>query len=540
MKFKIGLAFSGGGFRASSFSLGVLSYLNNVQVKDSTLLNQVYALSTISGGTIAGTRYAMGIKNGQSFNEIYWSLYDFMSQVDLINVGLDNLVKGAETRPTSLITAFADAYDRNLFDQGKFGTLLEEDNPIHLKHISFNATEFSNALQFRFQTTEKIKNAPKGTPDKGIIGNYYYRIPDEIAKEIRMADILASSSCFPGGFEPISFPCDFKLPQQSYEHEFFNNKDFPVGLMDGGIVDNQGIEPLLLAEKRMSESRKKKKNKGNAFDLLIVSDVTSPYMKGFQPSKTRKPNIWRRLTFLRLIVVNLILLIAATIGLISAIGNASLTWSVICTSLITVNLLVYLLLLLIRKLPLKFDVPKAFLNPFRKLMKVKFAIYENMILDRATSLLKMTNDVFLKHIRRLNYDKIYTDESWKNRRIMNAIYELREEEDKLQRKIESGKLDKDLIPSKDLQQVASRASSMGTTLWFTKKELNDDNMLNSIIACGQFTMCWNLLEYIRTIKKDDANTNKRHKKLIKLEDQLLSHWKKFNDDPFWLVDGMER
>jgi len=76
---KIGLAFSGGGFRASSFSLGVLSFLNEVKIDNTNLLSKVYALSTVSGGTITGARYAIGIKNGENFNEIYWSLYNFMT-----------------------------------------------------------------------------------------------------------------------------------------------------------------------------------------------------------------------------------------------------------------------------------------------------------------------------------------------------------------------------------------------------------------------------------------------------------------------------
>jgi len=51
---------------------------------------------------------------------------------------------------------------------------------------------------------------------------------------------------------------------------------------------------------------------------------------------------------------------------------------------------------------------------------------------------------------------------------------------------------------------------MSTTLWFTKKELEGkDNMLDVLIACGQFNTCWNLLEYIEKIEHinpGDKNT----------------------------------
>ncbi len=541
---KIGLAFSGGGFRASSFGLGVLSFLNEIRIGDSNLLSKVYALSTISGGTITGARYALGIKNKESFNHIYWSIYDFMSETDIVNFSLNNLISKREdndSRTKSLITAFADVYDNCLFDKGKFGTILSDSNPIHLKHISFNATEFDNALQFRFQKTERIDNTKYVEPDKGIIGNYYYRIPEEIAKEIRLADILAASSCFPGGFEPINFPNDFVLSEKIQLSDYFTKNKFPVGLMDGGIVDNQGIEPLLLAEQRMKKDNPDRENTDeNEFDLLVISDVTSPYMQGFKKSNERKLNFWRRLNLKRLIISNLLILLSSLAGLVYSINTNIEILSVLFTAIITVNLLLYFVLVFIRKLPLSFQVPEAFLKPFQKLLKVKFSVYENMILNRSNSLLMMTSEVFLKHIRRLNYNRIYQDSSWKNRRIMNAVYELRTEEEKLKTRIKSGKLSKELIPSPSIQRVASTASAMGTTLWFTKEELEEKDMLNSIIACGQFTMCWNLLEYLQKIKNDSENTNEKHSELLNLEDQLMEFWNKFNDEPLWLVNSIKR
>ncbi|MCH4183710.1 MAG: hypothetical protein LKF48_11240 [Prevotella sp.] len=37
----------------------------------------------------------------------------------------------------------------------------------------------------------------------------------------------------------------------------------------------------------------------------------------------------------------------------------------------------------------------------------------------------LATDVFMKHIRRQNYNSIYEDAKWLYRRIMNGIYELR-------------------------------------------------------------------------------------------------------------------
>src|SRR6266540_284904 len=89
---KIGLAFSGGGFRAAAFSLGVLTYLDRIKIGEKSLLESVVAISTVSGGTIAGSRYAVGIKKGEDISEIYKSLYSFMARVDLVSLSLDSLI----------------------------------------------------------------------------------------------------------------------------------------------------------------------------------------------------------------------------------------------------------------------------------------------------------------------------------------------------------------------------------------------------------------------------------------------------------------
>ena len=68
-------------------------------------------------------------------------------------------------------------------------------------------------------------------------------------------------------------------------------------------------------------------------------------------------------------------------------------------------------------------------------------------------------------------------------------------------------------------------------------------MLNSLIACGQFTTCFNLLEYIeRTIKhefydvdfqKYDAKTKQE---INQLHISLMRDWKRFKEDPYWMVN----
>jgi len=546
-KLQIGLAFSGGGYRAAGFSLGVLSYLAKVPMEDGSLLEKIKVLSTVSGGTITGARYAIGISRKETMEEIYHALCNFMEHTDLISLGLDRLVSDegwGTQRIKSLINAFADVYDRHLFQHAVFGALLNDMVGIHLKNISFNATEFANAVQFRFQQSEPILQPGNGEPAKGIIGNYYFSIPDNIAKDIRMGDILASSSCFPGGFEPINFPTDFVLPKSETLYDLQSQAKYPVGLMDGGIVDNQGIEPLLLAEARMKRNRQQNQPEnataGNVLDLLIITDVASPYMEEYVASEQQPNHFFSNQTPKKLLIYNTLLLVLAALSLVYFVLKPGLTGIILSAVVLTVSLLAFIIGKLITGMPAKVHVPPAFLAPLGKLLNLKIVVYQNILMNRLDSVLKMTNSVFLKHVRRLNYQKIYGDDSWKNRRIMNAIYELREGEEKLQSKIANQQIADYLVPSVAVQQTATLAAGMGTTLWFTKEDLVKDHMLNALIACGQFTICWNLLEYVDKISKDPSNTTPAHALLIACREQLLADWEHFKTDPYWLVKVYEQ
>jgi len=530
---KIGLAFSGGGFRAAAFSLGVLTYLDRIKILDKSLLESVVAISTVSGGTIAGTRYAVGIKNGEGLHKIYQSLYSFMAKVDLVSLSLDRLVSNdcwSNNRVRSMINAFADIYDQHLFDHAKFGILCTEDNPIHLRHISFNSTEFATAHQFRFQWSEKILHPAENEPERGIIGNKYYQLPLSVASVIRMGDILAASSCFPGGFEPINFPDDFILSNSDELSALKQESSYPVGLMDGGIVDNQGIEPILLANTRML------RNHDTGLDLIIVSDVTSPYMEKYKVSIQKKSNWWRELSLKQIFLINFFLLLLSGFGLSWSIIHQDIFLAIFSTVVAVLSVLINLMGRFLKSVPKRFHVPDLFVKPLARLMKLKVLVYENLLFNRVNSLLKLAGDVFLKHVRKLNYSMIYENESWKNRSIMNAIYELRKDEEGYTKKLKEGKISAELAPSGKIQEAAGRAAGMGTTLWFTKDELEKENMLNTIIACGQFTMCWNLLEFIGKVKKDSTNASPVIPDLLACEQKILKDWESFQFDPHWMVD----
>ena len=65
-------------------------------------------------------------------------------------------------------------------------------------------------------------------------------------------------------------------------------------------------------------------------------------------------------------------------------------------------------------------------------------------------------------------------------------------------------------------------------------------MPDALIAAGQYTICWNLLEYIEDIKKDPTNTNERHQLIIACEEQLRKDWAEFQQNPLCKLNDWKK
>ena len=179
---RIALTFSGGGYRAATFHLGALSYLHSVKVGEFTLLDHVVALSTISGGTITGLRYMLGLSRGESVTDIFKELYTFLTDVELATVAMNNLASYEKGQCASLIRTMADIYNKELFKGAVLGDLMDQLDDIHICHFAANATDFTNGLAFRFQVTEKTGAKQEQATGYGLIGNNKIRIPREVAR----------------------------------------------------------------------------------------------------------------------------------------------------------------------------------------------------------------------------------------------------------------------------------------------------------------------------------------------------------------------
>jgi predicted acylesterase/phospholipase RssA len=551
---KIALSCSGGGYRAASFHLGTMSYLNRLQYQNKPLLENVTMLSTVSGGTITGIVYSLQKQEGKTFDDVYHFLMDKLKNLDLLKLGIEKLNPGAPWqnpyKQKNLINAFAELYDEHFTNHATFAAL--DNMTCHLEAVAFNSTEFDHALNFRFRN--------KGT---GFFGNFYLRVTNAQGREIKLADAMAASSCFPGGFEPILWPGDFI--HDGADNLIAIKDEAPTGLMDGGIYDNQGIDSIL----------KYKDAEVPYFDLVLISDVASPYMNPYKPvPDVPKKGILtmtvgqarKRIKLINtLLDIGMPLLVAITALLPLHWDYANTTRTGLCIGAAASILLGWLVKLFVfgkgKKLVshlwqfIQNKIPPFYwqkLSAF-KLDELSIHRAEPLLFDRLNSLISLLLDVFLKVVRRLNYNILYSDDRLRFRRMSNLIKELTEEDYTNRSKRPVDRIEKtaawranssqrepyDVTVGKKIKQVAEEAGSFGTTLWFTDKDQLDD-MLNKLVATGQFTLCYNMIEYLEILilGGDNGFDNLPAETRDALRDvlaQCKDDWARFQDDPLFMV-----
>ncbi|MHA4811891.1 patatin-like phospholipase family protein [Flavitalea flava] len=571
---RIALSCSGGGYRAASFHLGTMSYLHRLGI-----LKNVKLISTVSGGTITGAVYALYNQQGKSLEDVYKFLMDTLSEVDLVTLAVEKLSPAGQWdgphKRRNLINAFAELYDTYFTKGATMNEFTEMKGD--LEAVIFNSTEFTTANNFRFRNLKS-----------GVFGNFNTKVPWELAAEVKVADAIAASSCFTAGFEPIIWPSDFAHSKAEKLVEKAETAA-SVGLMDGGIYDNQGIGSMLMYRKKQQPY----------FDLLLISDVTSPVMTAFKPAAVpanngkdgvtlselwTKANRWNRLLNRLLIIPPLFF------------GVLPLFWKYdnIFGTGISVGFAIIFLSIWLGKLCLDKHANKwiaegkdkatqwlksgnrEFYFNRLKLLKIEDIPLKAIVplfKDRVSSLGILMLSVFLKVVRRLNYDIIYENDTYQFRRISTLIRGLTQatfKENKAKKvsqveemnddkssvsidavvtevkaemkKPDTLKGDYDTVVGKEIKEVAEYAASFGTTLWFTKKQETDD-LLEVLVASGQFTMCYNMIEYLESVMFTDGNgysdlKEDKKEKLITIYKQCLDDWARFKKEPRFLQKEM--
>ncbi|WP_157237823.1 patatin-like phospholipase family protein [Desulfobacter curvatus] len=270
---KVGLALSGGGFRASFYHLGVLARLAEMDV-----LRSVETLSTVSGGSIVGAQYYLAVKHHletKEDNDITREDY-----IEIVRNVQENFFNGVKNNIRTLALAdfkknlkmiFTKKYSRShrlgeLFDQNfysEFKPGVTKDNPITMADLLIQPCEKEKkSFHPRFSNWKRRAKVPTmllnatclntghswhftarsmGEPP-GLLGNevdknsryrrlWYGQAPDEELRDYPLGYAVAASACVPGLFAPL-------MLKDLYP-------DRVVRLVDGGVHDNQGVQGLL-------------------------------------------------------------------------------------------------------------------------------------------------------------------------------------------------------------------------------------------------------------------------------------------------------
>jgi predicted acylesterase/phospholipase RssA len=267
---KVGLALSGGGFRASLFHIGVLARLAELD-----MLRHVEVLSCVSGGSIVGAHYYLEVRNllqtkpdADITREDYIELVERLQREFLAGVQRNIRTRVAASLPTNLRMIFDRDYSRTerageLFESEIYSRVPDGEGaePRHLKGLLIqpkgeakdfvpkydnwrrrakapilvlNATALNTGHVWQFTAT--WMGEPPAGIDAGVDGNerlrrMYHREAPPLYRDLRLGTAVAASACVPGLFEPIVLAGLYP--------------DRTVRLVDGGVHDNQGTASLL-------------------------------------------------------------------------------------------------------------------------------------------------------------------------------------------------------------------------------------------------------------------------------------------------------
>lgn len=278
---KVGLALSGGGFRASLFHLGVLARLAEMDV-----LRSVEVLSTVSGGSIIGAHYYLEVKHllettadddltREHYVEVVRrvqhnflaaiqqnlrvrALGDWWSNMKVLIGSLN--IPGVKRHTRSI--RLAELYQDRIFNQVP-GALRERDDQAmpdlkiaparegpaeefrpskanwrrqaKVPVLLLNSTSLNSGHNFQF--TAGFMGEPPGLTGAEVDVNaryrrvYYGDIGEPNLARFPLGQAVAASACVPGLFEPIELPGLYPGEQ--------------MRLVDGGVHDNQGVAGLL-------------------------------------------------------------------------------------------------------------------------------------------------------------------------------------------------------------------------------------------------------------------------------------------------------
>lgn len=264
---KIGLALSGGGFRAALFHVGVLARLAELDA-----LRGIEVISCVSGGSIVAAHYYLEVRKLlQEKTDEEITRDDYIAIVQRIE---RDLLAGVQRNirwrvAADVVTLFRVMFDRDYSRTARAGELYEQEiysrvdddkvrvlrdlkitprgAPAHFhprRHnwrrrakvpmLILNATCLNTGHNWQFTTTwmgEPPSGIPREVDSNERLRRLYHEQAPPPHDAITLGKAVAASACVPFVFEPVTLT------------GLFPNRT--IRLVDGGVHDNQGVGGLL-------------------------------------------------------------------------------------------------------------------------------------------------------------------------------------------------------------------------------------------------------------------------------------------------------
>lgn len=255
-KIFIALASSGGGYRASFITLGVLLEFERLTSPNSkkNLLNDIDLYSTVSGSGLTVGYYLSHLYNNTDFD---------------LNKNIESILE--HDLKTHKENALRTNLDKMLFNQDKqkiqshIKNLLRTDKgQLKLRDIFIDNKDTKKSRiplwlinATIFQNMEGISITPNNLEKLGVDKNR--------SRLMNVSEAIMASMAYPMAIPPL------QLESKSCGYKCY------IYLVDGGIYDSTGIMPILAASKQAKNHKK----------LLIIIDssenMTTPFSKSSKP-----------------------------------------------------------------------------------------------------------------------------------------------------------------------------------------------------------------------------------------------------------------
>lgn len=351
--------------------------------------------------------------------------------------------------------------------------------------------------------------------DSYYIGNGNVTIPRSRAREIRLADIVAASSCFPVGFEPLVLPNDF-FSQTSSDLLLLTSNGTPVGidrlgLIDGGIYDNQGIEAIITANRRNTAyldsefppNTPEPDASLKPSTLLLIADVASAEKDIYEPpgegptQGNGKPlgSIVKKANTLLIILMAIVAVL--TLAQLGSFYGGNFFFGFLAGLAFTIAALLFVARILWIQLTDQLEKlsPKIYRMAMPVLLRFTFRQWGYLLKVRLMTMIKLLLSVFLRRVRSLNYGLAFQNNAaFAPKAVISSIIGgIIRDADRPISDLSSIRKESRLFLS-----IVKTGSEMGTTLWW----LDDKRRMDPIVASAEITLLYRiLLNFEKRLKK---------------------------------------